>query len=121
MSSRISARSLRMYAPTLQVLLDGQLGKSAASLRDVGDAAPGHLLGTHADQLGAAHVDAALAVDHLADRPDRRGLARAVGAEQDDDLAFVDMQVDITEHLDRAVAGIEARDLQHRGHRFTLT
>ena len=60
----------------------------------------------------AAHVDTALAVDHLTDRPDRRGLARPVGAEQDDDLAFVDVQVDVAEHLDWPVPGIEALDLQ---------
>ena len=54
-------------------------------------------------------LDAALAVDHLADRPDGGGLAGAVGAEEDDDLAVVDVEVEPAQHLDRPVGGVEAR------------
>ena len=104
----------------LQVLLDRQFRKRSPSLRNVCNAEPGHLLGTHTDQFSAAHADTALAVHHLTDGPDRRGLARTVRAEQHDDLGFVHVQVDFAEHLDRAVTSIQAGDLQHRAHRLAL-
>jgi hypothetical protein len=54
-------------------------------------------------------------VDHLAQRPQGRRLAGAVGAEEDDHLAVVDREVDVAQHLNLAVAGAEARDLEE-GH-----
>ena len=105
----------------LQVLVDGQFGKRSASLGHVRDSETRHLFRLHANQFGSAHVDTALAVEHLADGPNRRRLARTVGAEQDHDFTFIDVQVDVAEHLNRSVPGIKALDPQHGGHRFELT
>ena len=43
----------------------------------------------------------------------QRGLAGAVGADDGDDLAGVDREVDAVQHLDAAVAGAQALDVKH--------
>ena len=49
--------------------------------------------------------DAGRGVDHARDRAQRRRLARAVRAEDHDDLALVDGEVEAVQHPHRAVAG----------------
>ena len=44
----------------------------------------------------------------------RRGLARAVGAEQRDHLAFGDDQVELSDHRHAVIAGVELVDLEQR-------
>ena len=44
---------------------------------------------------------------------EQRGLAGAVGADDGDDLAGVDREVDAVQHLDAAVAGAQALDVKH--------
>ena len=50
-----------------------------------------------------------------ADRLEQRRLAGPVGAEQGDDLALVDLEVDVEQHLHVAVAHVQAPDEQHLG------
>ena len=52
--------------------------------------------------------------EHAAEREHRGGLAGAVGAEQRDELAGADVQVDAVHDRDVAVAGREALDLEHQ-------
>jgi hypothetical protein len=54
------------------------------------------------------------------DRPERGGLAGPVGAEDDDDLALLDLEVEAAQDLDGAVAGIEVRDLEEVAHAASL-
>src|SRR5690606_25832985 len=61
--------------------------------------------------------DRAVDRDETADGAERGGLAGAVGAEHDRDLALVDPQVDLVEHPDRAVPAGHLGQLEQRGHR----
>ena len=58
------------------------------------------------------HDRAAVGLDDPADRLQQRRLAGAVRAEQRDDLALVDLDVDTEQHLPAAVPDVEAADQQ---------
>jgi hypothetical protein len=62
----------------------------------------------------------ALGVDHPADGPDRGGLARSVGAEDDHDLPGLDREGQAPQHLDRAVPGLEVGDVEERRHQLVV-
>src|SRR5205823_10232156 len=47
------------------------------------------------------------------DRAQRRGLAGAVGADQGDDLALVDLERDAFQRLDRGVEGVDRLHQEH--------
>src|SRR6266540_3230597 len=66
----------------------------------------GDVLATEADRPEARRVEAR-------DRAQGRRLAGAVGADQRDDLAFVDLHRDALERLDRAVEGVDLVELEH--------
>ena len=95
------------------VLDDAHLGEEAQVLEGSGDAAGDDLLGRLAidalvqegDRALGDLVDAGEYVEH-------RGLARAVGADQGDDLALVDVEADVVHgaqaaELDRDVFNIQ--------------
>ena len=46
-------------------------------------------------------------------RPEQRGLAHAVVAEDADEAALGDREADPGQHRDRAVAGVQVFDLEH--------
>jgi hypothetical protein len=46
----------------------------------------------------------------------QRRLAGAVGADQGDDLAAIDLDVDVAQRLDLAIEGIDPLDIQERRH-----
>ena len=50
---------------------------------------------------------------HSGDRADQRGLAGAVGADDGDDRALLDVERNAVERLDVAVEHIEVFDAQH--------
>ena len=52
---------------------------------------------------------------HPGDGADQRGLARAVGADDGDDLALGDLERDAVERLRVAVEEVEIADGQHHG------
>ena len=62
----------------------------------------------------ALELDAARARNGAADGTHRRGLAGPVGAEDHDDLAFGDLQIEPVQHGDGAVTGGEATSAQER-------
>src|SRR6185503_5113417 len=100
-----------------EVLLDGEPQERAAALRHVADAEPDDVLGGAAVDALAAEPDLAARADaHVADRAQRRGLAGAVGAEQRDHAALVDLEVDAVQHLAGAIRRIDAVQLEQRGH-----
>src|SRR6185437_4175894 len=79
--------------------------KQTEMLEDHGDA--GGRLG---DELGAdAHL-ADIERDQAVDAAQKRGLAAARRTDDGDDLARTDVEVDITEHLERSVVLAEAVD-----------
>ncbi len=49
-----------------------------------------------------------------ADRHHQRGLASAVRADQGDDFALSDLQIDPAQRFDPAVEGAHARDIEHQ-------
>src|SRR5215207_953035 len=67
--------------------------------------------------VGEAHA-ACLVVQRAADAVDQRRLARAVGPDQAEPLARLDLEVDAVERDEAAEALAEAADLQERRHRF---
>ena len=100
-----------------QVVLDGEFGERAASLRDVLEAPPHDVGRALADELLAAQLDAARGLDHARHRPQRGGLAGTVGTEDHDDLAVVDMEVEPVQHLDRPVPAAQGLDVEQRRRR----
>ncbi len=89
-----------------EVLVDGLDAQGARLRRRVdGDRAPVHL-----DDAVVESVDAADALDE-------RRLARAVVAEQREDLAAMDLQVHVLQRQDRAEALGRAADSDRRGRR----
>ena len=95
-----STRHAREDAPALGRLRDAQL-------RD--------LVRRHLRDVAAVEGDRAFARARIAeDRHHQRGLAGAVGADQRDDLAFVDVEVDALQRHDVAVEGLDAADGEQR-------
>ena len=96
--------------------VDGQAREDAPAFGDLDDA-----LGHDLVRLGLAEVLAVepdLAVpwpDEPADRVERRALARAVAADQRDDLALHDVERDPAKGVDAAVEGVDVLDRQDRG------
>ncbi len=105
------ARDGRLVAtqigPRIQVLEHREVGEDAPALGHVGDAE------TH-DPLGRAAVDAHAVEPDLArarrrearDRAQRRALARAVGADEGDDVALLDLHRDALERGDLVVVNV---------------
>ena len=106
----MSARDLAVLAGDRaepEVLLDGEVDERAPALGHVGDALPRRSPRATCRAIGVpSKVISPLTRDHPADGPQRGGLAGAVGAEDDDDLALVDREVDAVQHLHRAVAAV---------------
>ena len=83
--------------------------KDAAAFRRLRDAKPGDLVGRQSRDVAAVEDDRAFAGARIAaDRHHQRRLAGAVGADQRDDLAFVDVEIDALERHDVAVEGLDA-------------
>ena len=99
-----------------EVLAHRELAEEPSALGDVGDS-------DARDSLRSGPGDALTGEAHLAggrheprDRAERRGLARAVAAEDGDDLSLADRERDTVESLYRAVASLDAVELEQRGH-----
>ena len=91
-----------------QVLTDGQAGEHALAPGDRDDAAPNMFVRRQErDVLAVVEDGAVRRRRQAADGAEQRGLAGAVGAEQGDDLALVDVEVDVEQHLHRPVVHVD--------------
>ena len=103
-------------AGQLQVLLHRQATEHALAARHLADAERGDLVGWRVGDVAAVENDrTAVGFHHTADRLQQRALASAVGAQQRNDLAFLDVEVDAEQHLPAAVARVEIADQQQVG------
>src|SRR5690606_4507325 len=97
-----------------QVLGHRQVLEDPAPFRRDGDAAAHDVVGVLVRDVLALERDGALARARVAaDRHQQRGLAGAVGADQGDDLALVDLDRYAIERLDGAIVGMDVVQLQH--------
>jgi len=95
----------------LEVFRHAHAREDAAALRRLCDAQMRDPVGWHLGDVAAPEQDLAGAGARLAeDRHHQRRLAGAIGADQGDDLARIDLEVDALERLDLAVGSAEAAD-----------
>ena len=88
-----------------QVVLDAQIGEDALASGHLGHAQPGDLVGRQVGDVTPVEDDGAvIGFHHAADRPQQRGLAGAVGADEGDDLTLVDRDGHVGQHDDAVVA-----------------
>jgi hypothetical protein len=96
-------------------LADRHAREDAPSLRRLRDAEPGDLVGGHLCDVRAIENDSAFARARAAeDGHHQRGLARAVRADQRDDFARVDIEIDALQRHDVAVEGLDPAQGQER-------
>ena len=96
--------------------MDRHPGEDPAALGALADAELDDLVRTEAVDPLAAQPDLALArLEQPGDRPQCRGLARAVRADEGDDLALLDVDRDAAQGVDRAVVGVDVVELE-QGH-----
>ena len=94
----------------LQVLRHAHAREDSAAFRRLRDAQPRDLVGRHAGDVLAVIFDAAfLGAGSAEDRHHQRGFAGAIGPDQRDDLAGIDLDVDALERLDLAIGGARPR------------
>ena len=97
-----------------QVFSDRHSGQDAAAFRRLGDAGADDLVGPIGVNLRAVKGDRALArLDDAGDGLQQGRLAGAIGADQSDDLAFLDGQSDAMQHFDFAVTGMDVLNRKH--------
>ncbi len=90
-------------------------GEDAPALGHLDDPDRDDVVGGHGGQVAAVEDDLSAArPQQSAHRVQHRRLARAVGADERDDLAVIDGQRDATQGLDVAVVGVQVGDLEQR-------
>ena len=100
----------------LEVLEHGHPREQLPPLGRLGDAAGDDVVrGVVGDVLAAEPDLAAARVVEPVDRAQGRRLARAVGAEQRDDLAVAHLERHALERVNRAVVGVDVFELEDRG------
>ncbi len=82
----------------------------------MGDAEADDVLGGAAGEGGAFEFDRAGRAHHVADRPQRGGLAGAVGPEQRRHAAFAEIEGEAMQRLDLAVIGAQVLYIEHHRH-----
>ena len=98
-----------------QVLEDAQVRKDLSAFGHQGDAGARHPVRRHPGDRPAGEGDLAGARPEQAhDRPHERRLAHAVAAQDADDLAGPDRQVDSEQDFAGAVARVQAADREQR-------
>ena len=97
-----------------EVFQHAHLRKDVTPFRNLTDAeADNFLRAQPLNGLTAKEDFAAPRRRHAGNRHQGRALACAVGADQRDDLAFVDRQRDVLERLDIAVIGLDIANFKH--------
>ena len=102
-------------APDLEVLGHRQVGEDAPVLGHVAEPEPGDLVRRAPVDARAFEANLARArLDEAHQRLERGRLAGAVAAEEGDDFAPVDREVEAEQDLRPAVAGAQAARFKHR-------
>ena len=97
----------------LEVFEHGEAGEDASALGHEAQAFLVHVVGGHPGDVLAHQPHAAfLGVEEAGDRAQRRGLARAVAADEGDDLALLDGEGDSLEGVDLAVVRVDVLELE---------
>ena len=106
--------------PHLQVFLHRHLQKDAATFGHMGQTVGHQLMGHHGGDVLALEGDGArLGAQQTGDGLQGGGLARAVGADQGDDLPFGHLKGHALDGVDGAVVDVDVIHLQHSSHRVT--
>ncbi len=114
-ASRAACASLRFIQRQPQVLPHGQRREDARAAGHHHHAALGDLVGRADRDVLAGEAHRALRwVSRSGDRLEQRRLAGAVGAEQGDDLALVDVEVEPEQDLHGPVGRVEVSHLEER-------
>ena len=107
---------LPCVGPHHQIVEDDHSRKEASALRGVADPDAHDIVRRHRGDVLSIEDDASgRGVVETRDRPQRRGLAGSVRADQRDDLSGIDAEGDAAEGLDPSVEDVDARDIQ-KGH-----
>ena len=114
----VCPRAVGAVQPTgeAEVLGNRERREHAVAARHLYDAAPCHFVRRRVGHVAAVEHDRAVRrLDQPRDALQEGRLARAVGAEQRDDLALVDLEVDVEEHLHAVVTDVEVAHEQQLG------
>jgi hypothetical protein len=99
----------------LQILVDGEIRKHPAALRAVRDTELEDFGGLMSVNVAAREDDAALSgAQQPRDRPQGGRLAGAVGAEEADELAFLDLEIQAAQGRDRPVRRVDTLKPEQR-------
>ncbi|MCY1440435.1 hypothetical protein D9M71_567110 [compost metagenome] len=97
-----------------QVFLHRQRGEQLAPLRHQGDAALHHAIGRQrADGLAAEADRLGVVADQPGQRTQEGGFAGPIGADDRQGFALFQIQVEVEQRLEVAVAGAQSLDVQH--------
>src|SRR4029077_12950594 len=104
----------RQHGADVEILCDRERRKDLPPFGDLADAEVADPIARPARDIGAAIGDvAAPAAQHAGNGADQRGLTGAIGADNGDDGALLDVERHAVERLDVAVEHIEVFDAQH--------
>src|SRR6185312_9022331 len=99
----------------MQVLHDGQAAERLGQLKTARQAEPRALIGRHAVERVAVETHAAaIVLQRAGEAVDQRALARPVGTDEADALAFFDIERDVVERDEAAEMLAEATNLEQR-------
>ena len=97
-----------------EIFGDRERRKHLAAFRHLADAEIADFVARPAGDIEPAEIDvAARRFVHAGDGADERGLAGAVGADDGDDGALLDLERNAVERLGVAVEDVEVFDLEH--------
>ena len=99
-----------------EVLAHGQVVEQLDRLPRPGQTAPGTDVWRQAGDVGAVQLDRAAMLHESGDGVDERGLAGAVRADQTDQLAGLDVEIDTDHGVHAAERDRDAAGGQHRAH-----
>src|SRR5438094_9317221 len=98
----------------MQILERGEARKNFSSFRHMGDTAAHDLMGVGFLQRSSFEIDGALArPQQTGERFQGGGFARAVGAEQRDQLSFFDGERDALQSMNGVVVHVDAANREH--------
>src|SRR6185312_17486705 len=100
----------KVLAAEVEILAHAHIAEELARLRALHDTAARDRAGGPAGEAVAAEADLARIGNEAGDRVEERGLARAVQADDGDELAFLDVDAHLLERLRLAVEHADVLD-----------